>query len=60
MDIKISIGMPETKSFDEKLKEGASVECGLAGAMPLREYPLPRRVDHGTRDTENDNDDDDY
>lgn len=47
------------RSFSDKLKDGASMDCGLAGAMPLREYPLlGRKTIRPTRTPEDDNDDD--
>ena len=43
-----SLGNP--RSFDDKMKEGASLECGLAGSMPLRDFPmLGRKIVHPTR-----------
>lgn len=41
-------GLPKPKSLDEKMKEGASAECGIAGSMSLREFTT-KRVDYPTR-----------
>ena len=60
--LKIMLGpmLPKEKSVGDRLADGASIECGLAGAMPLREYPLPRQKHYPARNPDKGEHDDDY